>query len=768
MLQAKLRLVLFVIMLAFTTFIFDLAITSYSIMPYRIIYDVGFALIISVFFYLAQSIIGNASFKQISLIYTRYFPVLIIAFNVLTVCAVLTFGVPFIGSFSESVSNQVFFALMSLIFFAILAAGNGLLLYIMIHKSSRLRLYEIATYALAVIVIEVSFSIYAYNIANVEAIKYFLTITHLLFIFLTVVVYRRLKHPPIIEIGHSEILLLLLSAGIFCLTFVPFGIYNLYADNAVIVGNILSILNRGSLEPYYLADYYYSPLMGFVSIVFELLTGFNNTLLSVNLPFLMGSLFLPFVAYHFFKSHLVQNEHVALIGAFSVSVMDGLAVLLLPHYFGGLSNELINNTISPATQSLYYSNIIQLFVTPYKTFAAVCAIAACGIMEKKYPLTFVLAGALFFMSFSDPRFSIITILLVILLLVLKRLDLKLLALFAVSVVFFTGYTIPVHLYKQSSALIGALCTNGLIESGSYQAISSFANSLISYDFDLVFVPLAIICCVVLFVLLNQIKCKSVQQQRFAYQLNKNNSPDKGQAKLELRVSSRMTTFISIFIFIMLLLYIILEVYGFFSFPKCLFFFNLNNIVLRYHVLIGLIIIGFIIFCFTKRFALTSVVILFLFGILGFITNSLTCVPIVIVALAIPVVDFFIKNNFKVVIIFVIGLIFLGFFSATFYAAIVDKDFSSEYSDLPDVLNILLEYPPGDVVYSPSQYTYFVDRVAKMAHLSLTMNDASRQLYLIDKNYTDNHTLDVLLHDNNFSNRFIGNKFIVLERVSNST
>ena len=108
-------------------------------------------------------------------------------------------------------------------------------------------------------------------------------------------------------------MLLLVSVGVFALVYVHFGFYNLYNDNAVVLGSALSVAARESLQPYYLADLYYSPVMGFVALVFSYTTGFNSLISVCNLPFMLGSLLLPYVAYHFISSYVTGDSVLAVL-----------------------------------------------------------------------------------------------------------------------------------------------------------------------------------------------------------------------------------------------------------------------------------------------------------------------------------------------------------------------------------------------------------------------------------------------------------------------
>jgi hypothetical protein len=156
-----------------------------------------------------------------------------------------------------------------------------------------------------------------------------------------------------------------------------------------------------------------------------------------------------------------------------------------------------------------------------------------------------------------------------------------------------------------------------------------------------------------------------------------------------------------------------------------------------------------------------------FFVASIVTQCTVVIPIVIAALAIPIFELYVKHNKRLMVFCFLCFVFLGVFSATFYSATVKSSTSDEFSDLPDVLNILLKNDPGTNVYSPSSYNYFTNRVLKMAHLNLTTTDTSCNLYLIDKNYISNANLNNYQDNSNFTVIFNGNKFMILNRIGNS-
>jgi len=173
-------------------------------------------------------------------------------------------------------------------------------------------------------------------------------------------------------------------------------------------------------------------------------------------------------------------------------------------------------------------------------------------------------------------------------------------------------------------------------------------------------------------------------------------------------------------------------------------------------------LGLLFLKFSRRIALTmfSMFLIFLFS--GIVSGSLTILPLVLVVLSVPFLSLCIKYK-RVLAIFFIVIIFLGVFSSTFYSATVTKTTNEEFSDLPYVLNILLEKDPGDSIYCPSSYQYYASRIAGIAHMSIS-SDPNSSLYLVDKNYLTAEKLESFITNETFSTIFDGNRFVLFERL----
>jgi hypothetical protein len=753
----------------FSTLFFDLLVSSSSVMPFRLIYDISFVLIMCVFLYVSVHLLRGKMFsgKRFNFIFPRLAIIIPIILNLSAIFSIIWLKVPNIGFLSENVITQGLNGLLPLATFLLIMAANTVILYVNVHGETDIHLYKLAAYVLAVIAIETSLSIYAFHIAGLEGIRWSLSLFHASFIGLTLWSHQRFKTQKIrITITPSDLLLTLLSVGIFAMVYLPFGLYNLYGDNAVVLGGSLSIVHRESLQPYYTISNYYSPITSFISLLFAYITGLDNLLLSSNLPFLLASVMLPFIIYHFLKSFITDDPRIAVTGVIVASLMDGLAIILLPLYAGNITNSMINWNISTATISLYSSNIGHLWLTPYKVFAAVSSIAACSILYKKRVISYVLGGALFFMSFSNPRYAILTILLLILFLGTKKIDLKGLALFTLSVIVFGAPTLPVHLYKQLTALSVSLFQRGFINEVMFIQSSAFLKSLVSYDALLYVIGISLASIIGIIILTRFTSFKQTNTTVFASQFLQREFPT---IEFQTRKGKKLlVSSISILLLGLVLILVMYEVFHAYTpeevinLTNSIFLENLNRIVLRYHILILFFIVGLFGLKYNRRIALTVFLILMVYFFVSTFSLSITLLPILFTILAMPLLISLIKNKRKLAVSCFIFFIFLGVFSATFYSATVTTPTRTDYAGLPHILNILLEKETGTSVYSPSSYTYFAYRVTRMAHLELS-SDPSCKLYIIDTDYINSKSLEIYLNDEGFEVLHTGPKFVLLER-----
>lgn len=751
-------------------FSFDLLVSSLSAMLFRLMYDIAFGIISLVFTYVAILLILGEDLprKGASFVFPKLLAIIPIILNINAVISILWLDVPSIGFLLEDILAQAATGLLPLLSFIVLSAANAIILYLNIHRKTAIQLLEIPAYLLAVIAIETSLSVYAFHFYGLNEIRCILSLIHIAFIILTFRVYRSLSNEELcLRISLPELLLTLLSTGIFMMVYVPFGLYNLYGDNAVVLGSALSITERGSLQPYYAADNYYSPIMGFVTVIFSYTTGFGNLLLASNLPFLIASMALPFVTYHFIKSFITDDSRIAIVATIAAVLMDGPAVILLPPYVGKITTEIINWRISPLTKSLYATNICQLWLTPYKSFANASAIAACSIVYKKRTASFLLSGTLFFMSLANPRYSILSVLLFLLLLGIKKVNAKELSLFALSAIISSGLTLQVHLYKELTALSESLYSIGLINEALLAQFTIFLKYFARYEALPLFSVIIFIAFLGIFALtsLNSAQKQHEDNNIFVFQFSPRKIPEITTKTGEREFSSIdilvLGSIFSIFIYAVFHVYSLVSIINFTENP---FIADLNTVILRYHILIVFFAVGFLTLKYDKRTAFTAIMLLTSFFLGGRLAKSISLFPLIFTILALPLFAVFVKQTKKKLMCIFLILVFLGVFSSTLYSATVAAPEITDYNDLPQVLHILLEYNEGTDVYSPSFYTYYARRISSMAQMRFSHNKSS-SLYLIDKNYFKSELLKNFIKNENFTVLYDGNRFTLLKRVN---
>lgn len=748
---------------------FDLFISSYAILQFRVIYDTATALIMFAFGYTSMYILTDKEFnwKGTNIALPKICFIIPLALNIITILLISTLNFSEVGNLGIDALTQGLYALGPLLLFTLIIGANATVIYFKIHETNEVYLHKLATYLLVVLATEICIGTYGFYIGGQQGIQVSLCILHLLYIALTIWTNKKSKTKHYtIKINKPDLILLTLTIGIFTLTFFPSGIYNLFGDNAVIPGSALSIINRGSPEPYFIADNYYSPILGFTCIIFSFTTGLDNILLASNLPFLLGTILLPFISYTFLKDFITHNQKIALIGAIVVCLMDGLAAILLPAFNGTLSDLTINLIISPQTASLYSSNICHLWIAPYKIFALTSAIAACCMLSSNKASLNLLGGSLFFLSFINPRFSILAITLLIFLLGLKRINLKSIGLFLFGTILFGGFTIPVHIYKQLLELFHAFKTTEIMNQIVYDQFKESISLLNTPTITPIAVVLIITALIGIFTITKFLQSNPINPQKF-------NDRFTLKALPIIKINSKSTAknialnfdILSAGLLLLLFSYITIHAYS----PNIFLFITNNtllsitdNILLRYHILFALFILGIFLLRFNKQTALTITLMLLVYIMGAALTNSITIFPIIFTILAIPTLNLLIKNQRKIATLIILTFIFLGLFSTTIYTGATNQTNINTYNELQPILTILLEQDPQTPIYSPSPYTYYVDRILKMAHLELSTNPTD-PLYIIDVEYTYTTDLNSILSNDTFQVLYSGTRFILLKQ-----
>jgi hypothetical protein len=194
---------------------------------------------------------------------------------------------------------------------------------------------------------------------------------------------------------------------------------------------------------------------------------------------------------------------------------------------------------------------------------------------------------------------------------------------------------------------------------------------------------------------------------------------------------------------------------------------LNYLIMRYHILIVLVILGFFQFITCKHtrrmlFALATVAIATYLGVILGLQASM-----IFVVMALPMLGSLANSQKRIKTCLVLSVIVLGVFSATFYSATVKKVELEEqpyFDDMSHVARILINQNIDTKVFCPSSYDYYASRMVGMAQLTLT-SDQSSPLWIIDTRYTESAEVRNLLNENGTEVLYQGKVFILLERTS---
>jgi len=733
----------------------DVTITSSSHIALRYLYDIFLALLFLPFSYILVLLLSNKGLANLSLgigLQRKLLLLISLISNGYVVISTSILEKPEIGRLSENIILQGLLSLPYILIFVVILFNNALISYSLIHKTCTIQFYKIPTYALAILGIETSIIGYAFHIWSINGVRASLIAIHLLFIILAVYLlvkgaFRSVK----VLMNNVDVILTCISFGILMLALTSFGIYNLFSDVSVILSSTLSIVERQSLQPYYNASGYYTAVGGFVSIVFTYMTGLSNLLLTSNLPFLASYLFLPFIIYHFIRL-FTTDERITLLGVYISLLVDGLAIVLLPAYIGKITYSTINWYISPRTGSLYSSSICHLWLTPYKSFALASAIACNAIIghdHHKYLSNIFLAASLLFLTFANPRYTFIAILLILTLTLFGNINpIRTLTIFLFTFGFL-GPLISKTLYKLISAALIQINPNFSVTIIKEFTIQQTCT-IISFVIVLIAISMTYI----------------IMQRKVKRNKSMTHSFDNGlfQKVMKTNLSNNFENVLIIVIFIALAFIIINAYLGLLASINS----PLANIIflplLRYHILF---ILPFTyLLTHNKRIILKLFIILLVFYFGGIISRTLTLAPIFFTCLTLPIVEKINKGKkFQKLFLTFLLLVTLGILSSTFYLGIIKNVEDKDHMELPDVLKILLSLPPGESVYTPSYYTYFVWRLAEMSHLNVTQEPHNASIILVDNRYVEPATIESLSSNEKYKAVYNGVQFCLFIRGS---
>jgi len=718
----------------------DTTITSSSHIALRYLYNILLALLFLPFSYILVLLLLNKELDNLSLKICLQRKILLLSSLIPNGYVVITASILEkleIERLSENIILQGLLSLPYILIFVVILFNNAIILYNLIHRTYTIQLYKIPTYALAILGIEVSVVSYVFHVWGINGVRATLVAIHLLFIVLTACllvkgIFRGVK----ILVNNVDIILICISFGILMLALTSFGIYNLFSDVSVILSSTLSIVKRQSLQPYYTVSHYYPAVGGFVSIVFAYMTGLSNLILSSNLPFLASYLLLPFIIYYLIRL-FTRDERIALLGVYISLLMDGLAIILLPAYISKITHTTINWYISPMTGALYFSNICHLWLTPYKVLAMASAIGCSTIIahdnHTRLP-NILLAAALLFLSLTNPRYTFLAILLLLVLALFKKNShiIKTAAIFLFTLIFL-GPLANAILYKVSAAALSQIGLSSLIPS---------VKELIIQQPPITILILGGVTTILLIILVILRMQKKQTAKSMSYLCDSRFSRD----IIKIDLSSRFKAIVTLMITI-IVLSIAITAYLRLPAPSNVFLSSIRLIILRYHILVPFLLTYLLA---RNRKMITKFLFILLFFYLGAtVSYAVSHVPVFFTCLTLPLINKIVKENRKLFLLVII-LITLGMLSSTFYFGTVKNIVNEEYAEFPEVLNVLLSYPSGTTIYTPSYYDYYVRRLAEMSHLHYVKETHNASLVLVDKQYIKESDVDNLLNDEKYN------------------
>jgi hypothetical protein len=712
----------------------DVTVTSSSNVALRYLYDIFLALLFLPLSYILVILLLNKGLNNSSYeigLQRKFFLLISLISNGYVVISATISKKPEIETLSENIILSGLISLPYILTFILVLTNNALILYSLIYKSCTIQFYKLPAYALAVLGLETSATIYAFHIWGLNGVRAALVIIHLLFMALAVYFlvkggFRSIK----VLLNNTDLILTCISFGILMLALTSLGIYNLFSDVSVILSSVLGIIERQSLQPYYNATDYYPAVGGFVSIVFTYMTGLSNPLLTSNSPFIASYLLMPFVLYYFIKL-FASDDRIVLLGVCISLLMDGLAIVLLPEHIGEITSSTVNWYISPRTGSLYFSSTSHLWLTPYKSFALTSAIGCCAITahaNHKYLYNILLAASLLFLTFVNPRYTFIAILLILTLTLLGKFNhVRALTIFLLSMTFL-GPLIDEVLYKLTTAALTTVNPR-LLE----VIVKEFT---IYQTYTIISLVAALIIASIIYIILMQRRVKRNKSVTHSY------DSDLFQKVMKMNLSKNFEGVFIIIIFILLGFIIINAYSGLLVYIKLPLVETISLPLLRYHIFFVLPFAYLLTYNKRKILKLLLILLMYYFG--GIISNTLTIAPAFFTCLSIPIVEKINREKRFQKLFFVILLIAtLGMLSSTFYFGTIKSITDQEHTDLPACLKILLSFPPGETVYTPSYYTYFVKRLAQISHLNVVQELNNASIVIIDNQYVRLDTIGSL-------------------------
>ena len=752
------------IVVVFPILIFDLIVSSHSIIPFRYLYDISFSIIIIILTYISILLIKNEKIlktKYVVNIPKKYITIVSTIISIILIINSLN-----LNQFEITIQRDVFLqgiiGIMSIAYYIIIIIIVSLVFYISFDNEV-IKISKIWSYTLGAIAFLVSLTIYGFNFYGLYGVHASFLIFCSLIIILILRIHLNLKSKYIIlHLTNIDCILCLISISTF-LMFYYTGVYSFYSDQAVSLSSLLSLVYRGSLKPYYIQSEYYSSLSGFISLDFVFITGYTNLLLASTLPFFLGYIAIPFICYHFIRSNIIQDERIVLLGSLMTIFMDGLAILVLPKYLNKLNFTTIYWDISTKTCSLRLSTLIYFWLNPYKIWAMATAFASLDMStytSKKYGVNLIFSGLLLALSFVHPRQSFNAMLGFILLYILRKISFrKFLIILTTVFISYGKELLPISICVLKGIFFYAM---RIISLKVFKEIYSIILTTPPYTNSMII--LYIDC--FLFILLIFMTKKPFQKVLCNYPLDIKSEAKRIRLiffkdRKYFSISFYLRGFIYAILSLSIFMYAIAYSNNFFHLMSIIedqYIFPLNYFILRYHI--GLILTLTSLFLFRRIhrifFAYIFLLALQYMGVL-FWLNS----PFIIVVMTLPGLNWIAKSNDRLTKAIILSFIFLGIFSGTLFAATQQyNSFSTLYTDIPGILPKLLVINPCERIYCPSYYKYYAYRLAGFAHLKISSNPLAKYS-LIDTYYIKGSILNELISKNKVI--YHGSRFILLKK-----
>jgi len=131
-----------------------------------------------------------------------FLPIMIII-NLKVVFSILWLDIPDIGFLNSDILIQGISGLLPLLNYLVINIVNGILFYVIVNRKSNTYAYEIPTYVLCIVAIEISLSIYCFHVGGIDGIRLGLSLFH---IGICGIVTHHIWHSPFLPFRRHKLL----------------------------------------------------------------------------------------------------------------------------------------------------------------------------------------------------------------------------------------------------------------------------------------------------------------------------------------------------------------------------------------------------------------------------------------------------------------------------------------------------------------------------------------------------------------------------------